>query len=130
MSTCSANATPSPTVEPLHHPEQAALQPRTAPLANVTNNVEKQEDAVSLGQKALLAKRMAKHNNPKMISPTDNFMTPITAKLSQVKKKHFSKSKPVGLANAFTLVSQPEAKEDKTPATTPAVEAENMEVDF
>ena len=32
------------------------------------------------------------HSNPSTISPTDKLMTPVTAKLSQAKKKHFTKS--------------------------------------
>jgi hypothetical protein len=62
------------------------------------------------GAKALLAKKMAqkecvliKHSennptlnlilrsNPITVSPTDNMMTPTSAKINQVKKKHFTK---------------------------------------
>ncbi|KAF8342287.1 uncharacterized protein EI90DRAFT_3032774, partial [Cantharellus anzutake] len=61
-----------------------------------------------MGQKALLAKKMAKgtwvvvtvplsqilsqlpHSYRSTVSPTDNLMTPVTAKLSQAKKKHFA----------------------------------------
>ena len=66
------------------------------------------------GAKALLAQKMAQQNrladsfelfiyrggrmltafvesNPMTVSPTDGMMTPATAKLSQVKKKHFTK---------------------------------------
>jgi hypothetical protein len=44
----------SPVVEPLHHPAQAALQP---PLGNQTNTAL---FGAGMGQKALLAKKMAK----------------------------------------------------------------------
>lgn len=44
-----------------------------------------------MGAKALLAKRMAKTQNPTYTSPTDNLMTPCTQKISAAKKKHFTK---------------------------------------
>ncbi|KZT62273.1 hypothetical protein CALCODRAFT_505616 [Calocera cornea HHB12733] len=130
---CTPSATPSPHVEPLHHPEQAALQPRKEPLSNVTNNVDNQAEQVSLGQKALLANRMAKHNNPKMISPTDNFMTPVSAKLSQVKKKHFGKGKPTDLANKFSMIAQSptvEMSEGEATAQLTLDGSDKREIDF
>lgn len=47
------------------------------------------------GAKALLAQKMAQKENPATFSPTDNMMTPTSAKISQVKKKHFTKGKPL-----------------------------------
>ncbi|KAG8687130.1 hypothetical protein FRC11_007743, partial [Ceratobasidium sp. 423] len=48
------------------------------------------------GAKALLAKKLAQKENPAMVSsPTDNMMTPTTAKINAVKKKHFMKGKPL-----------------------------------
>ncbi|KAG9090281.1 hypothetical protein FS749_000675, partial [Ceratobasidium sp. UAMH 11750] len=72
----SAGPTPSPSIEALHHPSQAAQQNSgSAHLA---------------GAKALLAQKLAQQNNPTTASPTDNLMTPATAKISQMKKKHFT----------------------------------------
>ncbi|KAG6336603.1 hypothetical protein ID866_2479 [Astraeus odoratus] len=95
MSTPSTpNDSPAP-ILPMHNPSQAAHV-----LGNATNG------AVSgLGVKALLAKKMAKNNNPKFISPTDNLMTPVTQKLNAAKQKHFTKGvKPMG--NLFSKESQ------------------------
>lgn len=94
--TMSAPSTPSDSpapIQPMHNPSQAAhiVLPQ-APLGNATNG------AVSgLGAKALLAKRMAKSNNPKFVSPTDDLLTPVTKKLNAAKQKHFVKGvKPIG----------------------------------
>jgi len=47
--------------------------------------------------KALLAKKMAKSNNPKFVSPTDNMVTPVTQKLNAARQKRFVKgAKPTG----------------------------------
>lgn len=44
-----------------------------------------------------MAKRMAKSNNPKFVSPTDDLLTPVTKKLNAAKQKHFVKGvKPIG----------------------------------
>ncbi|KAF9006422.1 hypothetical protein BDQ17DRAFT_1423312 [Cyathus striatus] len=78
-------------IQPLHNLSQAAqvVVPK-APLGNVANQ------APGMGAKALLAKKLAKSNNPTYISPTDNLMTPVTQKLNAAKKKHFEKgAKPV-----------------------------------
>ncbi|KAG8725103.1 hypothetical protein FRC12_012017 [Ceratobasidium sp. 428] len=77
----SAGPTPSPSIEALHQPSQAAHQNTgSAHLADA---------------KALLAQKLAQQNNPPTASPTDNMMTPATAKISQMKKKHFTKGKPI-----------------------------------
>ncbi|KAG8930045.1 hypothetical protein FRC02_004734 [Tulasnella sp. 418] len=91
----SQTASPVAAVEPLHHPNQAAhVQLPQAPLGNTTNT------AYSMGTKALLAKKMAKTNNPSTVSPTDNMLTPCSAKISQVKKKHFNKAvKPLSFGS-------------------------------
>ncbi|KZP32895.1 hypothetical protein FIBSPDRAFT_943867 [Athelia psychrophila] len=106
------SATPSPadspaSVQPLHHPSQAALVvPPQAPLGNANTNGA----APGMGVKALLAKKMAKNHNPNFISPTDNLLTPCTQKLSAQKQKHFAKGgKPMG-----QLFSQPEAPADRS----------------
>jgi len=50
-----------------------------------------------MGMKALLAKKMAKSNNPKFVSPTDNMVTPVTQKLNAARQKRFIKgAKPSG----------------------------------
>ncbi|KAK0230674.1 hypothetical protein IW262DRAFT_420449 [Armillaria fumosa] len=79
----SPDATP---IQPLHNPSQAAhvVLPQ-APLGNVVNQ------APGMGAKALLAKKMAKSLKPNFVSPTDNMMTPCSQKLSDAKKKHFTK---------------------------------------
>ncbi|KAI6047211.1 hypothetical protein EDC04DRAFT_598336 [Pisolithus marmoratus] len=83
---------PAP-IQPMHNPSQAAhiVLPQ-APLGNATNGAVN-----GLGAKALLAKRMAKSNNPKFVSPTDDLVTPVTKKLNAAKQKHFVKDvKPIG----------------------------------
>lgn len=60
-----------------------------------------------------MAKKLAKSANPAYISPTDNLMTPVTAKLSLVKKKHFIKGKPI--TSPFAPVS---AKDTTSPHFT------------
>ncbi|CAK5275577.1 unnamed protein product, partial [Mycena citricolor] len=80
-------------IRPLHNPDLAAtvVVPK-APLGNVANQ------PAGMGAKALLAKKMAKTNNPAFVSPTDNLMTPCTQKLTAAKRKHFTKGgKPLQL---------------------------------
>ncbi|KAF8591570.1 hypothetical protein K439DRAFT_1326823 [Ramaria rubella] len=83
-------STDSPVIQPMHIPTQAAVvQLPQAPLGNSTNGASQ---APGQGTKAMLAKRLASMGgNPKYISPTDNMMTPCTAKINQSKKKHFNK---------------------------------------
>ncbi|KAK0468459.1 uncharacterized protein EV420DRAFT_1504582 [Desarmillaria tabescens] len=85
--TSTPNDSPDVTpIQPLHNPSQAAhvVMPQ-APLGNVVNQ------APGMGAKALLAKKMAKSLKPNFVSPTDNMMTPCSQKLSDAKKKHFTK---------------------------------------
>jgi len=79
------------------------------------------------GAKALLAQKMAQQNsNPVTVSPTDGLMTPATAKLSQVKKKHFTKGKPISgprfgaVAVAPTPSSQKLQDEELSPVNEPS----------
>ncbi|KZT33741.1 hypothetical protein SISSUDRAFT_1053861 [Sistotremastrum suecicum HHB10207 ss-3] len=90
------SATPSPADSPIQalHGQQAAILVPQAPLGNATNGPFAHQ-APGMGAKALMAKKMAKNLNPARVSPTDNLMTPVTAKLNQVKKKHFTKGKPI-----------------------------------
>jgi len=94
----STESTPSGSpvhVEALHHPSHAAkvVVPQ-APLGNATNGPISQ--VPGMGARALLAKKMAKSNNPKFVSPTDKIVTPCSQKISAAKKKHFTKlSKPM-----------------------------------
>ncbi|ETW84011.1 hypothetical protein HETIRDRAFT_243951, partial [Heterobasidion irregulare TC 32-1] len=83
-------STPGSTpIQPLHNPKHAAhVAVPQAPLGNATNGLMNQ---AGMGAKALLAKRMAKTQNPTYTSPTDNLMTPCTQKISAAKKKHFTK---------------------------------------
>ncbi|KAF9520991.1 hypothetical protein BS47DRAFT_1310977 [Hydnum rufescens UP504] len=96
--TVSAASSAAPSPQPLHNPAQAAVvHIPEAPLGNHTNN------NAAMGQKALLAKKMVKRSNPSIVSPTDKLMTPVTAKLSQAKKKHFSNSvKPLSFGSKLT----------------------------
>ncbi|KAG8898874.1 hypothetical protein FRB99_007086 [Tulasnella sp. 403] len=112
----SSSQNASPAVEPLHHPNQTAqVHIPQAPLGNATNSIHKGYG----GQKALLAKKMAKANNPSTVSPTDNMMTPCTAKISQAKKKHFSKAiKPLSFAPAEGDEDEDEDDTPTTPTTT------------
>ncbi|BFZ59352.1 hypothetical protein YB2330_000360 [Saitoella coloradoensis] len=52
-------------------------------------------------QRQLLAKKLQQNAGSSFASPTDNLMSPCTAKLQAHKKKHFAKGKPVSLAGAF-----------------------------
>ncbi|CAE6462963.1 unnamed protein product [Rhizoctonia solani] len=68
------------------------------------------------GAKALLAKKLAQKENQAMVSsPTDNMMTPTTAKINAVKKKHFTKGKPLSgprFGSALATSSTPQKLED------------------
>ncbi|KAJ1311791.1 hypothetical protein OPQ81_010256 [Rhizoctonia solani] len=68
------------------------------------------------GAKALLAKKLAQKENPAMVSsPTDNMMTPATAKINAVKKKHFMKGRPISgpkFGTALATSSTPQKLED------------------
>ncbi|KIM68565.1 hypothetical protein SCLCIDRAFT_105332 [Scleroderma citrinum Foug A] len=100
----SATSTPNESpaqIQPMHNPSQAAHIVLPQALANATNG--------ELGAKALLAKRMAKGNNPKFVSPTDNFVTPVTQKLNAAKQMRFTKGvKPIGNLGS----KQPQASDD------------------
>ncbi|EIM88066.1 uncharacterized protein STEHIDRAFT_94973 [Stereum hirsutum FP-91666 SS1] len=94
------SATPSSTespMQPLHRPNGGArVAVPQAPLGNATNGPKNMGPGA--GARALLAKRMAKGQNPTYVSPTDNMLTPCTKKLDAAKKKHFTKgtAKPMG----------------------------------
>ncbi|KIO19506.1 hypothetical protein M407DRAFT_246149 [Tulasnella calospora MUT 4182] len=107
-----SSTTPSPAhIQPLHNPNQAAqVQVPQAPLGNATNSMY---NGVS-GAKALLAKKMAKANNPSTVSPTDNMMTPCTAKIAQTKKKHFAKG-PVKALSFGAPVEEDEDEKSPSP---------------
>lgn len=47
-----------------------------------------------------------------MVSPTDNMMSPCTAKLAGAKKKHFNKGKPLLLQRTFTDIAKASADSD------------------
>ncbi|KDQ17350.1 hypothetical protein BOTBODRAFT_30174 [Botryobasidium botryosum FD-172 SS1] len=68
----------------------------------------------AMGQAALLAKKMAKGVNPKMVSPTDNLMTPCSAKLNQSKKKHFAKAGFKPLSFGTTAESDEDAGKNES----------------
>ncbi|EJD48615.1 hypothetical protein AURDEDRAFT_113005 [Auricularia subglabra TFB-10046 SS5] len=109
----SAQSTPDASpIQPLHHPEQAAqIQVPQAPLGNATN-------APGMGGKALLAKKLAA-GKPAYVSPSDQLMTPCTAKLSQAKKKHFNKGKPIRFAfNAGAAAADDDDDDEKPSAPT------------
>ncbi|KAG9077055.1 hypothetical protein FRC06_009120 [Ceratobasidium sp. 370] len=104
----SAGPTPSPSIEALHQPSHAAQQNSgSAHLA---------------GAKALLAQKLAQQNNPTTASPTDNLMTPATAKISQMKKKHFTKGKPISGPRFGAVLGAP-------PAPAPQSEPQALEED-
>ncbi|CDZ96342.1 Spo12 [Phaffia rhodozyma] len=112
-------------IAPLHHPGQEAVvvQPH-APLSNSSagNNIPPSvKNTITMGsqmgagQKALLMKRMAS-NKPSMVSPTDNMMSPCTAKLAGAKKKHFAKGRPMALAQSFSAVADSADDDDENVA--------------
>ncbi|KAL7409480.1 hypothetical protein BDY24DRAFT_403221 [Mrakia frigida] len=126
MSSSSSN---SPQIDALHHPEQAAVvvQP-LAPLANGGNapSAITMGNQMGAGQKALLMKRMAP-GKPSMVSPTDNMMSPCTAKLAGTKKKHFSKGKPFALAGSFSAAAaSANDDDDENSAPKPRTAAQRM----
>ncbi|GMK54696.1 hypothetical protein CspeluHIS016_0112820 [Cutaneotrichosporon spelunceum] len=47
------------------------------------------------------------------MSPTDNFMSPISAKLNGAKQRHFQKGKPVSLASKLSSLSATNTAEKK-----------------
>lgn len=105
-SASSATASPVCDFESVQFSEQDTQQAPAAAALPATGAT-----GAGLGQKALLAKKMAKnmsvfsaptmsclnthtldaYSNRATVSPTDNMMTPCTAKLTQAKKKHFNK---------------------------------------
>lgn len=92
------------TIQPLHNPSQAAqvVVPQ-APLGN---------QAPGMGAKALFAKKFTKAHNPNFVSPTDNLMTPVSQKLSEAKKKRFTKGvKPTQL---FTYKDKQKSDTDES----------------
>ncbi|CAE6480839.1 unnamed protein product [Rhizoctonia solani] len=110
------------------HPEKSKTFPRwwkdapirklahytmSAPSGTATGPTPANNPGAHLaGAKALLAKKLAQKENPAMVSsPTDNMMTPTTAKINAVKKKHFMKGKPLsgprfGAASATSTAPQ------------------------
>ncbi|KAF8529173.1 hypothetical protein BU17DRAFT_80362 [Hysterangium stoloniferum] len=106
--------TDSPVILPMHNPAQAAVvQQPLAPVGNTTHGLFQVPGQAT---KAMLAKRLAaKGGNPKYISPTDKMMTPCTAKITQSKKKHFNKGKPIQLFSAVEAEADPEPAEDSEP---------------
>ncbi|KAL5487757.1 hypothetical protein ACEPAI_5865 [Sanghuangporus weigelae] len=97
--------------EPLHHPERAAkvVVPQ-APLGNATNGRTVNQQP-GMGAKALLAKTMAKSSNPKFISPTDSFQTPVSSKINAAKKKRFNKGGQPPQGGLFQQVVTEDNKE-------------------
>jgi len=71
-----------------------------------------------MGTKALLAKKLIRNKKPATSSPTDNMLTPCSAKLNQTKKKHFNKSKSI----SKPLFGQIGPKEDLVVDEIPAEE--------
>ncbi|KAA1466455.1 hypothetical protein DENSPDRAFT_768698 [Dentipellis sp. KUC8613] len=144
MSSSSTPTTSPGSIQPLHNPKHAAqvVVPQ-APLGNATNGPLSQ--APGMGAKAMLAKRMAKSQNPTFVSPTDNMVTPVTKRLGAVKQKHFAKfvfpaSRVSGVTDLVRrganpmqpLFSQAEATaEDSDEETTPAARPseETMDTD-
>ncbi|KAG1753989.1 uncharacterized protein EDB91DRAFT_1101023 [Suillus paluster] len=115
----SATSTPadspvSAPIQPMHNPSQAAhvVVPQ-APLGNVANGVNNAKPG--MGMKALLAKKMAKSNNPKFVSPTDNLMTPVTQKLNAAKQKHFHKVPLFPAKESHSLEQEDHSQSDTEP---------------
>ncbi|KAG2146787.1 hypothetical protein DEU56DRAFT_786400 [Suillus clintonianus] len=127
----SATSTPtdspvSAPIQPMHNPSQAAhIVVPQAPLGHVANGAN---NAIpGMGMKALLAKKMAKSNNPKFVSPTDNLMTPVTQKLNAAKQKHFTKgAKPMG--TLFPAKESPSEQEDHNQSDTEPTKDTSSEV--
>ncbi|KAF8266847.1 hypothetical protein EI94DRAFT_1731969 [Lactarius quietus] len=97
MSATPSESPASAHIYPLHNSQKAAhVTVPQAPLGNATNGPTNQ-GLPGMGARALLAKRMAKSQNPTYVSPTDNLLTPVTQKISAAKKKHYNKgpSKPM-----------------------------------
>jgi len=75
---------------------------------------------MGLGTKALLAKRMAKEQNPKFVSPTDKMVTPVSQKLNAAKKKHFDKGKPKSKPGLFSPEESSSRDDDNVSDDEPA----------
>jgi len=119
--------TDSPVIHPMHNPSQAAVvQQPLAPIGNTTHGLLQ---VPGQAIKAMLAKRLAaKGGNPMYISPTDKMMTPCTAKITQSKKKHFNKGKPIQLFSTVEAGASSEATEDLAEETNPKPTPEQAEV--
>jgi len=102
MSATTSDSPASVHIHPLHNPQNAAhVTIPQAPLGNATNGPTNQGPP-GMGARALLAKRMAKTQNPAYISPTDNLLTPVTQKIGAAKKKHFNKGPSKPMAALFS----------------------------
>ncbi|KAG8218699.1 hypothetical protein J3R82DRAFT_4367 [Butyriboletus roseoflavus] len=122
-STSTPNDSPiSAPFQPMHNPSQAAhIVVPQAPLGNATNGTTV---APGMGMKALLAKKMAKSNNPKLCSPTDNMVTPATQKLNAARQKRFAKgAKPTG--NLFTNKEQETLSSDELQSESDAEQSDS-----
>ncbi|KAH9999900.1 hypothetical protein BJV77DRAFT_1064059 [Russula vinacea] len=106
-------------IQPLHNPQNAAqVSIPQAPLGNATNG--QMAHAPGMGTRALLAKRMAKTQNPTYVSPTDNMLTPVTQKISDAKKKHFNKGKSTPIPALFGDTTANAADDEEGEAIPPA----------
>lgn len=67
---------------------------------------------------------MAKSNNPKFVSPTDDLVTPVTKKLNAAKQKHFAKAvKPIG-----NLFDSKERSSEERASESDAESADSLEL--
>ncbi|GHJ86323.1 hypothetical protein NliqN6_2725 [Naganishia liquefaciens] len=64
--------------------------------------------AFAIQKKGLLARTNMMAANPRgMVSPTDNLMSPVTAKLTSAKQRHFMKGKPTSLFSSMIATNSP-----------------------
>ncbi|KAL1412203.1 hypothetical protein Q8F55_003214 [Vanrija albida] len=93
--------------------------------AQSTVNQEGGPQPSFLKKKGLLGAAGAKGLGGGISSPTDNVMSPISAKLNGAKQRHFSKGKPVHLASQLSsLAAQASPANSPAPAEKKAPRAE------
>lgn len=113
--TSSAASNDASAVIPNHSTQGSTETTSSMPLNNTTNTGSM--PPANAAAKAFLAKKMANKSNPKLVSPTDNLMTPCSQKINMAKKKNFVKdSKPI--TPRFTQM--PTSSTDDTSVTPPA----------
>ncbi|KAK1920792.1 hypothetical protein DB88DRAFT_513537 [Papiliotrema laurentii] len=90
----------------------------SAPLQQQSQNAPPAGVPMFLQKKGLLGQKGAKGLGS-IVSPTDNVLSPCSAKLNGAKQRHFQKAKPIGLSSQLSQLAasgaapSPASKSDK-----------------